>query len=1185
MLEYLDNLSEIVYVADLETHELLYLNEAGKRHYGVDDVRGRKCYEALQGEEAPCPYCTNERLSFDEPYTWEYASPSSKRRYLVKDLIIDWHGRPARLEVALDSVPTDVRGDALENALQAEGSALRCVRELYRARDAQDAATLLLDQVGAFMEADRAFLYDSSAEDCVVREWTAPGKEPLYGGLDEEVLQELLQRWTRHFADSEGVVVSDVRTLRGRHPDAYADFVRRGVRSVAVAPLEHEGGVVGFLGVENAPTAKLRSAASLLNTLGYFFLMTEQRIATERKLTRLSFHDSLTGLCNRNRYMADVERLEKQGGAPSLGAVFLDLNDLKDVNDLYGHDCGDELLRESAGAMKRALVGFDVYRIGGDEFVALAPGMSRERFDELVGRLEEALGGEDGRWQRHVSLGAQWAPECADVNALLQAADAQMYEQKRSFHREKAFAGLTPAEPDVSRSSGPIALDSGSLLREYNMLMSALRVSVSKHLMTERFEVVWANDFYYQLTGYTRQEYEGLFNNNVADYFADYPDEFSDLARIVMEAVAAGEPGYECLLHMPVKGGNRMWIRVVGLFTNEQVDGIPVIYATFTGVDDVVQMQRERSMTFENLPGFVARYRVTPGGIKLMWGNHRFEEFFGTIGEDVTQRLFEENLAYNAEAIGARYEAFRQGLPATFEVEAKSCTGRKAFFTVVAECIDWKDGDPVYLVLYLDTTEVVEQRHRAEVANERLRTLAFVDPVTGGRNRTSFDMDATAAVQAAPPGAFALVAVDIEKFKVINDQFGLEQGDAVLGLVNECFASHLGKGELVGRISADVFNLLMRNDEPRALASRIERMAVDANKRLAIDGVPTYVLTFTAGVYAVDDPALPMMRIQDRANVARKKKDGSSRGERLCVCRFYSNEDRVRLSTEKDIENRMRDALAAGEFEVHLQPKLDVRANAVAGAEALVRWRDPVRGLVMPGDFIPLFERNGFVVELDLHIFEQVCALLRAWIRAGERPVPVSVNLSRRHLTDLRFLEAFERIRARFDVPASLLEFEITETLVFEDPELLSSVIDAIHRAGYRCSMDDFGSGYSSLNVLKNLEVDVLKLDRAFFGDPNCDEARGAAIIDAVIAMARQLGMDTVAEGVETEAQLGFLAKAGCDYIQGYLFSRPVDAAAFERLVFGAEVPGGARELGCVGGACRLDRKQAGSAGRGGESG
>ncbi|WP_218971890.1 putative bifunctional diguanylate cyclase/phosphodiesterase [Raoultibacter phocaeensis] len=504
----------------------------------------------------------------------------------------------------------------------------------------------------------------------------------------------------------------------------------------------------------------------------------------------------------------------------------------------------------------------------------------------------------------------------------------------------------------------------------------------------------------------------------------------------------------------------------------------------------------------------------------------------------------------NDEVISEHYPAMREGASLSFEAEAISIRGEHAFFRIFADCVSYIEGDPVYLVLYLDTTEAIEQRNRAEKTALELRDLAFVDPVTGGRNRTSFEADAGAAIQAAPPNSYALVAIDIDKFKVVNDQFGLAQGDAVLKTLYEQLSGCIGEGEFAGRISADVFNLLIRAESNDRLEARIESMVADANRHMVIDTAHAYLLTVTAGVYLIDEPDLPMMQIQDRANVARKKA-GDKRVNKLCLFHYYSNDDRIKLAKDKDIESRMHTALANREFVAYLQPKLDLQTNTVAGAEALVRWNDPENGLIPPNDFIPLFERNGFIVELDLYMFEQTCSLLKSWHDDGKRAIPISVNLSRMHLRDPHFLDSFEAIRQRYAVPASLIEFELTETLVFENPQMLSGVIDDIHAAGYTCSMDDFGSGYSSLNVLKNLTVDTLKLDRVFFDEPNMEDSRGADIVGIAIELAKRLGMKTVAEGVETERQRAFLAEAGCDMIQGYLYSRPAPLEEFEKLAFG----------------------------------
>lgn len=232
------------------------------------------------------------------------------------------------------------------------------------------------------------------------------------------------------------------------------------------------------------------------------------------------------------------------------------------------------------------------------------------------------------------------------------------------------------------------------------------------------------------------------------------------------------------------------------------------------------------------------------------------------------------------------------------------------------------------------------------------------------------------------------------------------------------------------------------------------------------------------------------------------------------------------------------------EFVVYFQPKVELKTNKIAGAEALVRWQDPKKGLIPPDEFIPIFEKNGFITKLDIYVFEEVCKTIRKWLNEGINPIPVSVNLSRMHLQNPNFLKKYKEIQEKYEVPADLLEIELTETLVFENFEQLKKVIDDIHQMGFSCSIDDFGSGYSSLNLLKEIPVDILKLDRIFFSKKN--DKRGNSVIESIISLAKKLNMTTISEGVETISQVEFLRKADCDLVQGYVYSKPLAKDDFE---------------------------------------
>lgn len=442
--------------------------------------------------------------------------------------------------------------------------------------------------------------------------------------------------------------------------------------------------------------------------------------------------------------------------------------------------------------------------------------------------------------------------------------------------------------------------------------------------------------------------------------------------------------------------------------------------------------------------------------------------------------------------------------------------------------------------------------HSDKKNNQQVMQLAFQDPLTGGLNRTGFIIKAQNAIHASPPNTYVIILMDVQKFKLINDQFGTAKGDQVLRHIYAVMKSDLRKDEYICRAMGDQFELLLRYDQKEAVKERLNQIAEKMNGRI-LDQNRKYVLSFSAGAYPIDDPQLDTTLMRDRASLALKRAKASADTKRCC-CVFYRETDHLTLMQEKDMENRMNDALENQEFIVYLQPKYSVQEAGVVGAEALVRWEDPEKGQVLPERFIPYFEKNKFIIKLDLYVFEQVCRLLRKWIDSGVTPQPISVNMSSVHLDTPDFLEQYEEIRKRYQVPASLLEIELTETLIFEKPNTLFHVIDEIHGYGYRCSLDDFGSGYSSLNVLKDINVDTLKLDRAFFSSRKMDNERERIVIRSVINMAKRLRMATVAEGVETSAQEAFLRETNCDMVQGFAFSKPLPPEAFETLVFGHPV-------------------------------
>ena len=289
----------------------------------------------------------------------------------------------------------------------------------------------------------------------------------------------------------------------------------------------------------------------------------------------------------------------------------------------------------------------------------------------------------------------------------------------------------------------------------------------------------------------------------------------------------------------------------------------------------------------------------------------------------------------------------------------------------------------------------------------------------------------------------------------------------------------------------------------------------------------------------------PVHVLCDWAHLALKTVKGSD----LTNYAFYDGELRARLLDENNIKDQMHEALEKGQFVLYLQPKVEISSGRIVGAEALARWRHPTDGLILPGRFVPLFERNGFIVRFDEYIWEQTCKMLRLWLNKGYRPTPVSINVSRMHFNDDHFCGKLLALTDKYHLPRHLLELELTESAFFESEKTLIRVMNDLQKQGFVFSMDDFGTGYSSLSTLRALPFNIVKLDRTFISD-GTDNERGQIVARNTVTMARQLKMKIIAEGVETVEQAHFLLSIGCNYAQGYYYARPVDPEEFEVLSF-----------------------------------
>lgn len=421
----------------------------------------------------------------------------------------------------------------------------------------------------------------------------------------------------------------------------------------------------------------------------------------------------------------------------------------------------------------------------------------------------------------------------------------------------------------------------------------------------------------------------------------------------------------------------------------------------------------------------------------------------------------------------------------------------------------------------------------------RLSSLAYYDALTGIPNMNLFKMRVREVLESSNE-LHAYVILDVNNFKVINDIFGYIYGDKLLRHIAETIAREFCDNEAAARYTGDIFHIFCRFSSRDELEDRLERLAEKISAFTA-DSADGYRFSVNFGVYVAENTNLLVEMMGDYAALAvRKIKNNYSTS-----VYFYNDDIRNRILQEKEIENSMQDGIDNESFKVYIQPKYSLETMGIDGGEALVRWVHPQKGFLPPDTFISVFEKNGFITKLDMYMLDKVCGLLRRWLDSGIEPVVISVNQSRLHLNNPDYLNTLVKILESHNIGPEWIELEITESVFFEDTELMISIINSLHELGFKISMDDFGSGYSSLNMLNSISVDVLKIERKFF-NATSNNLRGRKIVNNIISMASDLGIVVVAEGVETREQVEFLQETGCALVQGYYFAKPMPAEEFE---------------------------------------
>lgn len=442
----------------------------------------------------------------------------------------------------------------------------------------------------------------------------------------------------------------------------------------------------------------------------------------------------------------------------------------------------------------------------------------------------------------------------------------------------------------------------------------------------------------------------------------------------------------------------------------------------------------------------------------------------------------------------------------------------------------------------------VRKYFRLREKTAELADQAGRDELTGAYAIERFYAEGQEIIDRNQGAKLAVVYIDFENFKYINDVFGYEYGDRVLKEYARTLADSLKENELLSRSMADQFLVLRCYKDKQEMLELQMKIDREFMRREVLPD--KHVMAIACGICCIEDTIeqLDIRGFVNRANYAQKtikNVPGSNYA-------FYNESIREQMFREIHIADRMGSALAAGEFIVYFQPKVSPHTGEIEAAEALVRWKTSEGKMIMPGEFIPVFEKEHLIGRLDQYVFEEVCRFMQDRYREGARVVPVSVNVSKIRFYTADFVKNYAAIKERYQIPDGMLEIEFTETVACESQDYMLEIIKELHDNGFQCSMDDFGTGYSSLGMLKDLEIDVLKLDALFFrGNP--DSKKEQLIVKGILGIIKELDIKSVAEGIETKKQLEFLKECGCDLIQGYYYYKPMPAEEFRKLLIGRQ--------------------------------
>lgn len=434
LLEFFENLNELVYIMDVESYELVYMNKKIREQYGIvsmEEIVGKKCYEMLQGSAAPCKICNNHKLKQGEFLEWRYYNPVLEKYFMLKDSLIEDNGKYYRIELAIDITDQERQNNMLHNYQNLETFANEGFRIAMQAPTSDESLEIIMEYLGKALNGERTYIFEQNENggDDNTYEWVAEGITSEKENL-QNLPPEVCASWYQRFNKNENIIIEDLEDIRETDPLQYEVLKQQNIQSLVVVPLYDDKRVIGFYGVDNPPGESLNYAFNMLQIVGYFIVSSLKRRNLHNQLCAMSYCDQLTELGNRyavNKYLEELQQRQ------SMGVVYCDVTGLKKINDLKGHDAGDELITRSSECLKRVFAKYKTFRIGGDELLVLCEQIEEEELMKKVEQLrvdmeENCVTAAVGTaWQENVTSG--------DIKHLVSVAENMMYADKAEYYK------------------------------------------------------------------------------------------------------------------------------------------------------------------------------------------------------------------------------------------------------------------------------------------------------------------------------------------------------------------------------------------------------------------------------------------------------------------------------------------------------------------------------------------------------------------------------------------------------------------------------------------------------------------------------------------------------------------------------------------------------------------------------